>query len=73
MPILDRYKTTAQLLAMARKDPDPVSGFLNGDRIETTQEAVFIVKGNTKVRQVTALLIATGLMSSNPVNPETQS
>lgn len=70
MTIIDRYRTTAALLAMARRDPDAVSGFLAGDRIETTQEAVFIVKGNTKVRQVTALLIANGLMTSNPVNPE---
>jgi hypothetical protein len=70
MSILDKYKTTAQLLAMARKDPDPVSGFLNGDRIETTQEAVFIVKGNTRIRRVMALLMANDLMSSNPVNPE---
>jgi hypothetical protein len=69
MPILDKYKTTAQLLAMARKDPDPVSGFLNGHSVETTQEAVFVVKGNRKVRQVMALLTANDLMSSNPVNP----
>ena len=72
MPTLDQYKTTAALLAMARKDPDAVSGFLNGDRIETTQEAVFVVKGNTKVRRVMALLMANDLMSSNPVNPPAQ-
>lgn len=72
MPILDQYKTTAQLLAMARKDPDPVSGFLNSDRIETTHEAVLVVKGNTKIRRVMALLMANGLMSSNPVNPPSE-
>lgn len=69
MPILDQYKTTAQLLTMARRDPDPVSGFALGTRIEDTQEAVFVVKGARKVRQVIALLTANGLMTSNPVNP----
>lgn len=69
MPILDQYKTTAQLLAMARKDPDPVSGFLNGDSWETTQEAVFIVKGARNIRRVQDLLTGLGLSSSNPVNP----
>lgn len=69
MPILDQYTTTAQLLAMARRDPDPVSAFLNGSRIEDSQEGIFVVKGAHKVRQVLALLTANGLLSSNPVDP----
>lgn len=69
MPILDQYTTTAQLLAMARRDPDPVSAFLNGARIEDSQEGIFVVKGAHKVRQVLALLTANGLLSCNPVDP----
>ena len=54
-PIEDQYRTTAQLLRMARKDLDPVSVFAAGTRIEDTQEAILIFKGNTKIRQVTVL------------------
>jgi hypothetical protein len=50
MPITDEYKYTAQLFAKARQDPDPVSGFMNGDSWANTQEAVFIVKGAKNVR-----------------------
>jgi hypothetical protein len=70
MPITDDYKYTAQLFAKARQDPDPVSGFMNGDSWETTQEAMFIVKGAKNIRRVQDMLIGLGLSSSNPVNPK---
>lgn len=67
MSIDEQYKTTAALLRKARQDPDAVSCFANGETWADTQEAVFVVKGKRKVEQAFGVLVAAGLLTSNPV------
>lgn len=72
MSVKEGYETTARLLRLARKDPDRVSCFAVGSEPGDTHEAIFVVKGKTLVQQVFADLEAKGLISRNPVRPNTR-
>ena len=72
MSTKEGYETTAQLLRLARKDPDRVSCFAVGSEQSDTHEAIFVVKGKTLVQQVFSDLEAKGLISRNPVRPNDQ-
>ncbi|MES2972417.1 MAG: hypothetical protein V4757_02365 [Pseudomonadota bacterium] len=68
-PIEEQYRSTADLLRMARQDPDAVSAFCAGTKMEDTHEAIFVIKGNGKIKRAMGVLIGLGLLTSNPVNP----
>jgi hypothetical protein len=59
--------TTAQLLAAARCDPDPVSFFGAGTSRADSQEGIFVVKGKRNVQRVEDLLVGLGLMTTQPI------
>lgn len=69
MSIKEGYETTAQLLRLARKDPDRVSCFAVGSAANDTHEAIFVVKGKKLVQEVFADLEAKGLVTRNAVWP----
>lgn len=69
MSMKEGYETTAQLLRLARKDPDRVSCFAVGSDAGDTHEAIFVVKGKQLVQEVFADLEAKGLTTRNAVRP----
>lgn len=69
MSMKEGYETTAQLLRLARKDPDRVSCFAVGSDADDTHEAIFVVKGKRLVQEVFADLEAKGLATRNAVRP----
>lgn len=61
--IFPTHTTTAQLLARAERDTDPVSMYCDGTSFADTERAIFVVKGNERIAYLHALLVRQGLLT----------
>lgn len=54
---------TAQLMAAAERDTDPVSVFMDGSGPEDSERAILVIKGRDHIAYLTQLCLRQGLLT----------